>query len=69
MASHIVTTARGDSSYVGVPVFLSRSFRHSGIFVRSDGAVRSLKDLRGKNVGVPGVSADCRDVGAWHDAR
>lgn len=53
MASHIVTTARGDSSYVGVPVFLSRSFRHSALFVRSDSDIRTLKDLRGKNVGVP----------------
>jgi len=29
MGSHIVTTARGDSPYIGVPVFLSRAFRHS----------------------------------------
>ncbi len=36
MASHIVTTARGDNPYIAVPVFLSRSFRHSALYVRTD---------------------------------
>lgn len=53
MASHMVTTARGDSNYVGVPVFLSRSFRQSAIFVRADGGLNDLVDLKGTNIGVP----------------
>ncbi len=53
MASHMVTTARGDSQYVGVPVFLSRSFRQSAIFVRADGGLNDLADLKGANIGVP----------------
>jgi 4,5-dihydroxyphthalate decarboxylase len=35
-----------------VPVFLSRAFRHSAIFVRSD-RVTSPADLKGKRIGTP----------------
>ena len=53
MGSHITKTARGDSEYIGIPVFPSRAFRHSGIFIRSDRNIESLSDLKGKRVGVP----------------
>ena len=53
MGSHIVTTARGDSAYIGVPVFPSRAFRHAGIYVRTDRGLASPADLRGRRIGVP----------------
>lgn len=53
MGSHIVTTARGDAAYIGVPVFLSRVFRHSAMFVRTDRGIRSPADLAGRRIGVP----------------
>lgn len=53
MGSHIVTTARGDAPYVGVPVFLSRAFRHSAIYVRTDRGIRSAADLAGRTIGLP----------------
>ena len=53
MGSHIVTTARGDSGYVGVPVFLSRAFRHSAIYVRTDRGIRTAADLAGRTIGLP----------------
>jgi 4,5-dihydroxyphthalate decarboxylase len=53
MGSHIVTTARGDSPYIGVPVFPSRAFRHSAIYVRADRGLASPADLRGRRIGVP----------------
>ncbi|MCO5063488.1 MAG: ABC transporter substrate-binding protein [Rhizobiaceae bacterium] len=53
MSSHIVTTARGDSAYVGVPVFLSRAFRHSSIFIRTDKGISRAEDLFGKRIGIP----------------
>ncbi len=53
MSSHIVTTARGDAPYVGVPVFLSRAFRHSAIYIRSDRGIASAADLAGRTIGLP----------------
>lgn len=53
MASHIVTTARGDSNYIGVPVFPSRAFRHSGVFIRTDAGITCAEDLKGRRIGLP----------------
>jgi 4,5-dihydroxyphthalate decarboxylase len=52
LSSHTMVTSRGNSAYVGVPVFPSRVFRHSGIYVRTD-RIKRPEDLRGKRVGVP----------------
>jgi 4,5-dihydroxyphthalate decarboxylase len=53
MGSHIVTTARGDAAYIGVPVFPSRAFRHSAIYIRGDRGIRSAADLAGRRIGLP----------------
>ncbi|WP_198370488.1 substrate-binding domain-containing protein [Roseomonas rosulenta] len=53
MGSHIVTTARGDAPYVGVPVFLSRAFRHSAVYIRTDRGIRTAADLAGRTIGLP----------------
>ena len=53
MSSHMMTTARGDHQYVAVPAFLSRVFRQSGIYVRTDRGIDRPQDLKGKRIGVP----------------
>jgi 4,5-dihydroxyphthalate decarboxylase len=53
LSSYLIVTARGDSPYVGVPVFLSRAFRHSAIYVRTDRGIARPEDLAGRIVGVP----------------
>jgi 4,5-dihydroxyphthalate decarboxylase len=53
MSSHITVTARGDPHYVAIPVFLSRAFRHSGIFIRNDRGIREPSDLAGRRIGIP----------------
>src|SRR5215475_6313800 len=52
-SSFIRTVAAGASAYVGIPAFVSRLFRHSGIYVRADSGIRAPADLRGKRVGLP----------------
>jgi len=45
--------SQDDRSLVALPVFPSRVFRLSSIYVRGDGRVRSPGDLAGKRIGVP----------------
>jgi 4,5-dihydroxyphthalate decarboxylase len=52
LSSFTVKTAQGDCPYVGVPAFVSRAFRHTSIWVRTD-RVKTPADLKGKKVGVP----------------
>jgi 4,5-dihydroxyphthalate decarboxylase len=52
LSSFTVRTARGDCPYVGVPAFVSRAFRHTSIYVRTD-RVKEPADLKGKRVGLP----------------
>lgn len=52
LSSYVVRTARGDCPYVAVPVFLSRAFRHTSIYVRKD-RVHRPEDLKGKRIGLP----------------
>jgi 4,5-dihydroxyphthalate decarboxylase len=52
MSSFALKTAQGDNPYVGVPAFVSRAFRHTSIYVRTD-RVRTPADLKGRKVGLP----------------
>jgi len=52
-AKYISLRSQGDDSLVAIPVFPSRVFRHSSIYVRADGPVLSVHDLVGRRVGVP----------------
>ncbi|MBU4609688.1 ABC transporter substrate-binding protein [Achromobacter sp. GG226] len=51
-SSYLVKTAKGECPYVAVPVFLSRAFRHTSIYVRRD-RIRRPEDLRGCRIGIP----------------
>jgi 4,5-dihydroxyphthalate decarboxylase len=53
MSSYTMTTARGDAHYVAIPVFVSRLFRHSGIYIRTDRGITRAQDLKGKTIGLP----------------
>ena len=52
MSSQVVKVARSENAYVGVPVFPSRAFRHTSIYVRRDRVARP-EDLEGRRIGVP----------------
>src|SRR6202162_3861477 len=52
LSSFTVKAAQGGGAYVGVPAFVSRAFRHTSIYVRTD-RIKKPEDLKGKRVGVP----------------
>jgi 4,5-dihydroxyphthalate decarboxylase len=52
LSSFTVKTAQGNCPYVGVPAFVSRAFRHTSIYVRTD-RIKTPADLKGKKVGLP----------------
>ncbi|HZD89537.1 MAG TPA: ABC transporter substrate-binding protein, partial [Pseudolabrys sp.] len=49
----LIALSRGPTPYVAVPVFLSRMFRHSAVYIRTDRGIAGPADLRGKTIGVP----------------
>ncbi len=53
MSSFLMLTASGNRDWVGVPVFTTRRFFHTGIWVRNDRGINSPADLKGKKLGVP----------------
>jgi 4,5-dihydroxyphthalate decarboxylase len=52
-SSYMRMVDAANSPYIGIPAFLSRAFRHSSIYIRTDRGIRSPVDLRGRLVGVP----------------
>jgi 4,5-dihydroxyphthalate decarboxylase len=53
LSSYTMRRAQGDCPYVGIPAFLSRAFRQSAVYVRTDRGIEGPEDLRGRSVGVP----------------
>ena len=53
LSSYLIARSRGATPYRALPIFLSRVFRHSAFYVRTDRGIRKPEDLRGKTVGVP----------------
>ncbi|MEN3278391.1 MAG: 4,5-dihydroxyphthalate decarboxylase [Massilia sp.] len=51
-SSYLVKAASGECPYIAVPVFLSRAFRHTSIYVRKD-RIKRPQDLKGRRIGVP----------------
>jgi 4,5-dihydroxyphthalate decarboxylase len=52
LATFVRLKAEGDDRFVGIPVALSKIFRHSCIYVRTGSGIKTPADLRGKRVGV-----------------
>jgi len=53
MGAFLVAAAQGRRSFVAIPVFPSRTFRHRCIFVNTSSGIERPEDLRGKRMGVP----------------
>ncbi|HTZ00757.1 MAG TPA: ABC transporter substrate-binding protein [Xanthobacteraceae bacterium] len=52
-SSFLIVTAHGDTRFVGLPIFTTRRFFHTGILVRRSAGIDKPADLKGKRVGVP----------------
>jgi 4,5-dihydroxyphthalate decarboxylase len=53
LGSYLVSMAKGtEAPFVAIPVYPSRSFRHSGIYVNTGSGIKEPADLRGRTVGV-----------------
>ncbi|MEM9048384.1 MAG: ABC transporter substrate-binding protein [Pseudomonadota bacterium] len=52
LSSYCVSLTREDPPYIAVPVFLSRAFRHSAIYIRTDRGIAAPADLRGRRIGI-----------------
>ena len=53
LSSYVMSLFKPAPPFVAIPVFPSRSFRHSSIYVNAASAIKEPKDLIGKKVGSP----------------
>lgn len=51
-SNYLYLTSEGRCDFVALPIFPSKMFRHSAIYVRTDRGIRGPRDLAGRLVGV-----------------
>lgn len=51
LSTYTILLSKGDRRLVGLPVFPSRRFRHSDIYINTRAGIRQPQDLAGKRVG------------------
>lgn len=52
LSNYITECGKNPRRFVAIPVFLSRAFRHSNLYVNRQSGIREARDLRGKRIGV-----------------
>ena len=52
LSTYTILRSQGDERFIALPVFPSRTFRHSCIYVHSTAGVQRPRDLKGKRIGV-----------------
>ncbi|OMP65996.1 substrate-binding domain-containing protein [Domibacillus epiphyticus] len=53
LSSYLIGKDRGFPNFTAIPVFVSRFFRHSGIYINTNSGIKEPKDLIGKRIGIP----------------
>jgi 4,5-dihydroxyphthalate decarboxylase len=53
LSSYVMSLFRPDRPFIAIPVFPSRAFRHSCIFVHGASTIREPRDLAGSRIGTP----------------
>ena len=67
-SSYIRTVAAGTAAYIGIPAFVSRIFRHSGIYVREGAGIKKTARFTGQAGRRAGISDHRRGMDARHDS-
>lgn len=52
LSSYTILRSEGDTRFIAIPVFPSRVFRHSAVYLRADSPIEKPQELKGKRVGV-----------------
>src|SRR3984885_7118976 len=52
LSSYTFLRSEGDTRFIAIPVFPSRVFRHSAVYLRADSKIETPQDLKGKRIGV-----------------
>jgi len=52
LSSYTILRSEGDDRFIAIPVFPSRVFRHSAIYLKEESGIQRPEDLKGKHVGV-----------------
>ena len=50
-SSYLISKFQDPSPFIAIPIFPSRSFRHSGIYINASAGIRTPADLVGKRIG------------------
>jgi 4,5-dihydroxyphthalate decarboxylase len=53
LSSYTMGKSRGDERFIAIPVFTSRFFRHSCVYIHTKKGIKTPQDLKGRIVGVP----------------
>jgi 4,5-dihydroxyphthalate decarboxylase len=53
LSSYTVSLFKDPAPFIAIPVYPSRFFRHSCIYINADSGIREPKDLAGKRIGNP----------------
>jgi 4,5-dihydroxyphthalate decarboxylase len=52
LSSYTILRSEGDTRFIAIPVFPSRVFRHSAVYLRADSKIEKPQALKGKRIGV-----------------
>ena len=56
LSNYMIALGKGDQRFIAIPVFPSRVFRHSYIWINSRSGIEKPEDLKGKRVGIADYS-------------